>query len=62
VHDDPVRDVSVAAAQFQLLTAVGNVGEDAQRWWQRLIDQSRAQPFFAAVTAVTVITVSGEAH
>ena len=54
-----VRDVSVAEAQFQLLTAVGNVGEDAQRWWQRLTDRSPTQPFFAAVTAVTVIAHSG---
>ena len=58
----PVRDVSVAEAQFQLLTAVDLVGEDAQRWWQRLIDRSPAQPFFAAVTAVTVIALAGEAH
>jgi SAM-dependent methyltransferase len=58
----PVRDISVAEAQFQLLAAVGNVGEDAQSWWQRLIDRSPAQPFFAAVTAVTVIAQSGGAR
>jgi SAM-dependent methyltransferase len=58
----PVYDVSVAEAQFQLLTAVGNVGEDAQSWWQRLIDRSPSQPFFAAVTAVTVVAFSREAR
>ena len=58
----PVRDISVAEAQFQLLTAVGDVGEDARSWWQRLIDRSPAQPFFAAVTAVTVVTRSGGAQ
>ena len=57
-----IHEVAVAEAQFQLLTAVGNVGEDAQRWWQRLIGRSPAQPFFAAVTAVTVIAHSGGAQ
>lgn len=58
----PVRDISVAEAQFQLPTAVSDVGEDAHRWWQRLVDPSPAPPFFAAVTVVTVITQSGAAQ